>query len=113
MVGRIIVNALALLVVFFLIWGVRGNDLIIAALVMAVILALVNAFIKPVVLLLTLPLSILTLGLFAVVINTVFFVVAANLVLAHQHIGFFRGFIGWLVFVIISAGLNALSLFSD
>jgi putative membrane protein len=111
MLGRIAVNTLALLVVFFLIWGVHENNAIVAAIVMAVVLALVNSFIKPVILLLTLPISLLTLGLFAVVVNTLLFILAASLV--HIHVGFGRGFLGWLVFVLVSAGLNSLTLFSD
>ena len=106
--GRIGVNTLALLLVFFVVWDVHGNDVVVAALVMAVVLALVNAFIRPVVLLLTLPLSVVTLGLFALLVNAFLFYLVARLV--QLHVGFGRAFLGYLLFVVISAGLGAIGL---
>ncbi|MHB8508054.1 MAG: phage holin family protein [Candidatus Dormibacteria bacterium] len=105
--GRILLNTLALLLVFFVVWDVRGNDVVIAALVMALVLALVNTFIRPVVLLLTLPVSILTFGLFALLVNAAFFYMAARLV--HVHVGFGRAFLGYILYVAVSAGLGMLS----
>ena len=55
MLVRILVNAVALLAVFFLLWGVHGNDAIVQALVMAVLVTLINSFVRPIILLLTLP----------------------------------------------------------
>ena len=107
MLLRIVVNALAILAVFFLLWDVRGNDVILTALVMAVIVTLVNSFIRPVVLLLTLPVSVVTLGLFALLVNALLFWLAASLV--HVNVGFGQAFIGYLLFVLVSFGLNQLS----
>jgi putative membrane protein len=105
--GRILANTMALLLVFFVVWDVRGNDVVIAALVMAIILALVNTYIRPVVLLLTLPVSLLTLGLFALLVNAAFFYFAARLV--QLHVGFGRAFLGYLLYVVVSAALGMMT----
>jgi putative membrane protein len=65
---KLAINALALLVVTFLFKGIRleNNQATIAA---AVVLVLVNTYLRPLVVLLTLPINILTLGLFTLVIN--------------------------------------------
>ncbi|HEV3231841.1 MAG TPA: phage holin family protein [Candidatus Dormibacteraeota bacterium] len=107
MLLRVIVNAVALLAVFFLLWDVRGNDAIVAALVMAVVVTLINSFIRPVILLLTLPVSIFTLGLFALLVNALLFWLAAGLV--HIHVGFGQAFVGYLLFVVVSFGLNQIA----
>jgi putative membrane protein len=111
MLVRLIVNTLALLAVFFLVWNVHGDfgQVLLPAIVMAVVLAVVNAFIRPVILLLTLPISIITLGLFALLVNAVLFYIAARLV--HIEVSFFRGFLGYIAFVVITAALNALGIF--
>jgi putative membrane protein len=111
MLVRLIVNTLALLVVFFLVWDVRGDNVLIVAVVMAVVLAVINAFIRPVILLLTLPVSVLTLGLFAILVNALLFFGAARLV--HINVGFGRAFLGYLAFVLISAALGQLGLHDD
>ena len=109
MLVRILAYTLALLAVFFVVWGVHGsNDVVVTALVMAVILAVINAFIRPIILLLTLPLSIVTLGLFALFINALLFYAAAKVV--HIQVGFWQAFLGYLVFVVITAALNQLGL---
>ena len=111
MLIRLLVNVVALLAVFFLIWNVHGNDAVLTAVVMAVVLAIINAFIKPIVILLTLPATIVTLGLFVLVINVLLFYIAARLV--HLNVDFWHAALGWLVFVLISSGLNQLALSSD
>jgi putative membrane protein len=114
MLVRLLVNALALLLVFFLVWGVHGgNDVIATALVLSVVLALINAFIRPVVILLTLPISIVTLGLFVLLVNALLFWFAVNLAFSplHIHIDFWRAVLGYLVFVIVSGALNHLTMY--
>jgi putative membrane protein len=105
---RLIVNTVALLAVFFVVWGIHGDfgQVLLPALIMAAVLAVANAFIRPVILLLTLPISILTLGLFALLVNAVLFYIAARIV--HIEVSFWRGFLGYLAFVVITAALNML-----
>ncbi len=109
MVMRVVVNTLALLAVFFLVWSIPGNlNTVLTALVMAIILAVINSFLRPILLLLTLPVTLLTMGLFAIVVNAFCFFLAARLV--EIPVGFGRAFLGYLVFVLVSFALNRLTL---
>jgi putative membrane protein len=81
-----------------------------AALVAALVLGLVNAVIRPVLVLLTLPVTVLTLGLFILVINGLLFWAVAELVPGFDVAGFWSGVLGALVFSVISWLLSALVL---
>ena len=72
MLTRFLVHVLALLFVFYVIWQVHQRFLI-AAIVMALILALVNTIIRPVLLILTFPVTIITHRLFVLVLNALLF----------------------------------------
>jgi putative membrane protein len=78
------------------------RDLLIAT----VVLGLLNAFLRPIVLLLTLPVTILTLGLFTLVVNGVMFYLAAVLVKGFHIAGFGTAFVAALLFSILSYILN-------
>ncbi len=108
MLIRLAIHALALLFVFYFIWNIH-TGFFLAAIIMALILALVNAVIKPVVLILTLPISIITLGLFVIVINILLFALSFAVLNAfgyHFDISFGRIALGWLVYVLISTVLT-------
>ncbi len=75
------------------------------AMIAAVVIALINAFIKPVLLLLTLPINILTLGIFTLVINALLFMFVAYLVPGIEVSGFLSALIGSLLISIFSIGL--------
>lgn len=70
-----ILNALAILGAAYLLPGVELEGFV-TALVLSLILGLINVFVKPIVLLLTLPATILTLGLFIFVINALMILLA-------------------------------------
>lgn len=76
------------------------------ALLAAVVIGLVNAIIKPLLIILTLPINILTLGLFTLVINAVVFLLAAKLVSGFQIDGFWAAFIGALIFSFLSVVIS-------
>jgi putative membrane protein len=78
------------------------RDLLVATLV----LGLLNAFLRPIVLLFTLPVTILTLGLFTLVINGVMFYLAASLVNGFHVTGFGAAFVAALLFSLFSSVLN-------
>jgi putative membrane protein len=80
------------------------RDLIVATLV----LGLLNAFLRPIVLFFTLPVTILTLGLFTLVINGAMFYLAASLVDGFHVTGFGTAFIAALLFSLFSFTLNIL-----
>ncbi len=106
---RFIVNVLALLAVFFVVWNVQGDNIVLTAVIMAVVLSVINVVIRPIVVLLTLPATVLTFGLFGILINAVLFYFAARLV--HIQVDFWRAALGWLAYAIVSAGLNHLALY--
>ena len=81
-----------------------------AALVAALVLGLVNAIVRPLLVLLTLPVTVLTLGLFIFVINGLLFWAVAELVPGFQVAGLWAGVLGALVFSLVSWLLSALVL---
>jgi putative membrane protein len=80
------------------------------ALIAALVLGLVNALIKPILVVLTLPVTVLTLGLFIFVINALLFWAVANFVGGFQVAGFWSAFFGAVLYSLISWGLSTLLL---
>ena len=102
---KLAINALALLVVdalFRNIWFDNQQATIAAA----VVLALVNSYLRPIVVLLTLPINILTLGLFTLVINGLMLKLVSWLIPAFHVKGFWTAVGGALVISIVSFLLN-------
>ena len=100
-----LVNTTALLVVVHVVSGIsidRWQTTFVASLV----LGLLNIFIRPVLILLTLPVNILTLGIFTLFINGFMFCLAAFLVRGFEIMHFGSAFLGALVFSIITFMLN-------
>jgi putative membrane protein len=104
---RLVVNAVAVFLAAQLVPGIGISGLG-AALVAGLILGFVNAIIRPVLILLTLPFTILTLGLFIFVVNAICVALAAWLVPGFTISGFGAAFIGAIVITLVSWLLNAL-----
>jgi putative membrane protein len=104
-----LVNTLALIAVAYLMPSITVSGFS-SALVAALILGLVNAIIKPVLVLLTLPVTIVTLGLFIFIINGLLFWLVGSFVPGFVVQGFWAGFIGAILFSIVSWVLSALVL---
>ncbi|MBO8430756.1 phage holin family protein [Spirochaetes bacterium] len=94
--------------IMFVGWVVPGITIsnFVTALIAAVVIALINVFIKPVLIFLTLPINILTLGLFILVINALLFMFVAYLVPGVQVEGFWSAFLGALLLSIIALGIS-------
>ena len=105
--ARLLLNGLAILVAAWLIPGVRLAGSV-PALVAGTILGVVNALVRPILLLLTLPFTLITLGLFIFVVNAICFALTAALVPGFEIDGFFSAFFGALLVSIVSWLLNAL-----
>ena len=102
---KLAINALALVVVdqlFDRIWLDSWQ----ATLAAAVLLALVNAYLRPLVVILTLPLNLLTLGLFTLVINALMLKFVSWLIPQFHVEGFWTALGGALVISIVSTLLN-------
>jgi len=104
-----LINTIALMGVAYLMPGVSVADFV-TALVAALILGLLNAVIRPVLILLTLPATILTLGLFIFVINGLLFWFAGSFLQGFVVAGFWAGFFGAIVYSVIAWLLSALLL---
>lgn len=102
-----LVNAVALLLLSYLLPGVQIDGFF-TALWVALVLGLVNTVIRPILLLLTLPITLVTLGLFVLVINGLLFYVAARLVGGFHVSGLGSGIGGALLYSVISWALSAL-----
>jgi len=102
-----LVNALALLALPYVFPGVKV-DTFVAALIAALALGLINALIRPLLILLTLPVTLLTLGLFIFVINGLLFWWVGSFVDGFHVSGFWSGFFGAIIYSIISWLLSAL-----
>ncbi len=97
--------ALAMMFVGWVIPGITISNFV-TALIAAAVIALVNIFIKPILVFLTLPVNILTLGLFILVINALLFMFVAYLVPGVEVDGFWSAFFGALLLSILSIGLS-------
>jgi putative membrane protein len=73
------------------------------AIIFTIVLALLNAFVKPIITILTLPLTIITLGLFLLVINVIIILLADKFVSGIKIDGFLWAFIFGLLLSIVSA----------
>ena len=102
-----VINALALLALPYVFDSIRIEGFY-TALITALVLGLLNALIRPILILLTLPLNILTLGLFTFVINGLLFWFVASFVKGFYVAGFWPAFWGALVYSIVSWALSAL-----
>ncbi|MBS1170724.1 MAG: transrane protein [Burkholderiaceae bacterium] len=104
-----LINAAALLAIPYLMDSVQVAS-IGSALVAAAILGLVNTLIRPILLVLTLPVTFVTMGLFIFVINGITFWLVAQLVSGFQVAGLWSAIGGALLYSVISWALSTLIL---
>ena len=104
---RLVLNAVAIMIAASFVPGVHvaGPG---PAVIAGVLLGFVNALVRPLLLILTFPFTLLTLGLFIFVINAICFGLTAALVPGFTLDGFFAAFLGALVVTIVSWLLSAL-----
>ena len=102
-----VINAVALLALPYVFSGIHVASFT-NAMVAALVLGLINALIRPILILLTLPATILTLGLFIFVINGLLFWFVGSLDLGFTVDGFWTAVLGAVVYSVISWALSAL-----
>lgn len=100
-----LISALVILTAAYILPGVHVENFT-AALVTAVVLGIINLFIKPLILLLTLPITLITLGLFALVINAALILLASNIVPGFDVDGFWWAVIFSVVVSLINSFLS-------
>ncbi|MBI5810467.1 MAG: phage holin family protein [Deltaproteobacteria bacterium] len=102
---RLTILMLGILVAAYAVPGIRVEGYM-PALKAALLLGLLNIFIKPVLVLLTLPITIVTLGLFTLVINASLFYLVGSVVEGFDVAGFFTALAGSLIISVLSIVLN-------
>ncbi|TVP75960.1 MAG: phage holin family protein [Gemmatimonadales bacterium] len=103
---RLFINAVALWVAAQLVGGIELEGEFWPVLLVAAVFGLVNALLKPILLLLTLPVVVLTLGLFTLVVNALMLWLTAALVGALSVEGFWPAFLGALLITVVSFVLS-------
>jgi putative membrane protein len=107
-----LINTGALLALPYLMSSIRVDSFA-SALIAALVLGLINTFIRPLLILLTLPATLLTLGLFIFVINGLLFWAVGSWVEGFHVAGFWAAVGGAILYSIISWALSALVLRRD
>ncbi len=102
LVLHVLIVAVALLVAAYVIPGIEVASVYIA-IIAALILGLLNLVIRPILFILTLPLTIITFGLFAFVLNALIFWFAASFIEGFTVTGFIPALLGSLVVALASA----------
>jgi putative membrane protein len=105
---HLVLTAVALLVVANVVGGVEVGGFA-AALIGALILGLVNAVVRPVMILLTLPLTIVTLGLFLFVVNALMLWLVAAVVPGFRISGFGAALLGSLLLTVLNMLIDRLA----
>lgn len=101
-IGKIFASALAVIISAYLIPGVEVADFL-TAIIVAVVLALVNFFVKPILVIITIPVTILTLGFFLLAINAFMILMVDSFVDGFTVNGFWWALLYSLVLSIISS----------
>jgi len=104
---RWLVLTIAIIIAFYLLNGIRVSGFL-SALSAAAILGILNAFFRPILIMLTpLPLNIMTLGIFAFVINAILLLMAPGVISGFELDGFWPALSGSLLISVVSWVLNS------
>ncbi len=103
---RWLILTAAIMVASYLISGIEVNGFL-SAFLAAAILGILNVFFRPVLLILTLPINILTLGLFTFIINAVLLKMASGVISGFVVHGFWSAVFGGLIISVVSWFLNS------
>jgi len=104
---KFLIYAVAILITAYLLPGVFLAGPVVAIIV-ALVLSLINMFIKPLLIILTLPLNILTLGLFTFVINAALILLVSTIVPGFKVANFGWALLFSLILVVINSALKAI-----
>jgi len=104
--GRLIVSTLAVMITGYLMPGV-SIDSTLTALIVALVLSLLNIFVKPLLIFLTLPVTLITMGFFLLVINACMILIAGSVVKGFTVDGFWIALLFSMVLSLVNAILNS------
>jgi putative membrane protein len=106
LIAKWLLSAAALLAVAYLYSGVEINGFS-SALIAALVMGLLNAVVRPILVILTLPVTVVTLGLFLFVINALMFWFAASLLSGFNVTGFGAALIGSLIYSLLAIVIDS------
>ena len=106
LIFRWLLSAAALLFVAYIYNGVQLQSYQ-AALIAALVIGLLNTLVRPILVILTLPVTVVTVGLFLFVINALMFWAAASLLDGFNVTGFWAALIGSLIYSVLSMIINS------
>ena len=109
---RVVLNGMAIYVAAWLVPGIHLAGPV-PTLIAGLILGLVNALVRPILILLTLPFTIVTLGLFLFIVNTICLALTAWVVPGFEITGFVPAFLGALIVTVVSWILSGLAKDDD
>jgi putative membrane protein len=106
---KIIVTGLAIFVADYILDGVHINNDALTVVIVALVLSLLNTFVKPILVVLTIPVTVLTLGLFLLIINALMVKWAASLVDGFEVDGWISAILFSLIVSFVNAVLTAIA----
>jgi putative membrane protein len=107
LVIRLVLSALALVLIAKLVHGIHVTFT--SALVAAVVLGILNAVLRPIFVILTLPITLITFGLFIFVINAILFLLAALVVPGFVVHGFLAALLGSILYAVAGMVVHAIT----
>ena len=99
---RLLIHMVAILIISYLLPGVIGVEGVWAALVAAFLLGIVNAVLRPILIFFTLPITVLTFGLFLLVINGLMLLLVSSIVRGFHVNGFWGAVLGSILISLVS-----------
>jgi len=108
-VAKLVTTSLAIIIVAYMLPGVKVESAL-SAIGIAIVLAILNFFVKPLLVLLTLPITILTLGLFLIVVNALIILLAAEIVPGFAIDGFWWAVLFSIILSIVVSILESLQM---
>ncbi len=109
MIIKWILFAFLIMAIAWLMPGITVSGFL-SALVVVVVISIINVFIKPLVKFISIPINILTLGLFSLVINALLFILAAKIAPGFSIDGFWSGFFGALILSIFTPLIDKINI---
>ena len=109
LLAKLVTTSLAVLIVAYVLPGVRVDNAL-SAVGLALVLALLNIFIKPLLVVLTLPITIVTLGLFLIVVNALIILLADKLVSGFSVDGFWWAVLFSFILSIVVSILESIQM---
>ena len=106
LIMRLLLNAIAVVILSYILPGVWVDSML-TAIIVAVVLSILNFLVKPLLVILTLPITVLTLGLFLLVINAIIILIAADLIDGFQVASFWWAVIFSLLLAFLQAILHS------